>query len=133
MRERVRGGKGLRLQPRRRAGTIDPALNNATDGSTVIYNIFEGLVRVSLEDKPEPGLAKSWDVSEDGLTWTFHLRDGLKWHDGTPLTAEHFLYGLLRVVDPNVASPYAFLGFPIVNAENFYNGKCKAEDVGSRS
>lgn len=119
----------LGVEPR----TIDPVLNNATDGSTVIYNLFEGLVRVSLEDKPEPGLAKSWDVSEDGLTWTFHLRDGLKWHDGTPLTAEHFRYGLLRVVDPNVASPYAFLGFPIVNAENFYNGKCKAEDVGIRA
>ncbi len=119
----------LGVEPR----TIDPALNNAVDGSTVIYNIFEGLVRISFEDKPEPGLAESWDVSDDGLTWTFHLRDGLKWHDGTPLTAEHFRYGFLRVIDPNVASPYAYLGFPIVNAENFYNGKCSADDVGIKT
>ncbi len=116
----------LGVEPR----TIDPALNNAVDGSTVIYNIFEGLVRISFEDKPEPGLAESWDVSDDSLTWTFHLRDGLKWHDGTPLTAEHFRYGFMRVIDPNVASPYAYLAFPIVNAENYYNGKCAAEDVG---
>lgn len=116
----------LGVEPR----TIDPALNNTTDGSTIIYNLFEGLVRISTEDKPEPGLASHWDISEDGLTWTFHLRDNLKWDDGTPLTAEHFRYGFLRTCDPEVASPYAFLSFCIVNAENFYNGKCSVDEVG---
>ncbi len=83
----------LRVEPR----TIDPVLNNAVDGSTVIYNIFEGLVRIGFDDRPEPGYAKSWDVKDDGMTWVFHLRDGMKWSDGKPMTAEHFRYGFLRL------------------------------------
>lgn len=119
----------LGVEPR----TIDPALNNAVDGSTIINNIFEGLVRISFNDSPEPGLAEKWDVSEDGLTWTFHLREGLKWSDGKPLTAEHVRYGYMRVLDPEVASPYAYLAFGILNGEEFYNGKCKREDVGIKA
>ena len=110
--------------------TIDPALNNTIAGSNIIYNIFEGLFRIGFDDKPEPGLAKSWDISEDGLTWTFHLRDGLKWHDGSALTADHFRYGFYRLINAEVASPYAFLGFCIKNAEKYYNGECTAEEVG---
>ncbi len=119
----------LGVEPR----TIDPALNNAVDGSTIIYNTFEGLVRIGFDDRPEPGMAEKWDISDDGMTWTFHLRDGLKWSDGKPLTAEDVRYGFLRVVDPEVASPYAYLAFSILNAENFYNGKCKREDVGIKA
>ena len=116
----------LQVEPK----TIDPVLNNAVDGSNMIYNIFEGLFRIGFDDKPEPGLAKSWDISEDGLTWTFHLRDGLKWHDGSALTADHFRYGFLRLINAEVASPYAFLGFCIKNAEKYYKGECTAEEVG---
>lgn len=110
--------------------TIDPALNNAVDGANVIINMFEGLVRTSFTDAPEPGCAESWEVSDDGMTWTFHLRSGLKWSDGKPLTAEHFRDGLLRVLDPENASPYAYYAFFIKNGEAFYNGKVKAEDTG---
>ena len=116
----------LRVEPR----TIDPVLNNAVDGSNVIFNIFEGLVRIGLDDAPEPGHAESWEVSEDGLTWTFHLRKDLKWSDGVPMTAEHFRYGFLRLLDAENASPYAHYGFFVKNGEAFYNGKAKAEDVG---
>ena len=116
----------LRVEPR----TIDPVLNNAVDGSNVIFNIFEGLVRIGLDDAPEPGHAERWDVSDDGLTWTFHLRKGLKWSDGKPMTAEHFRYGFMRLLDPENASPYAHYGFFVKNGEAFYNGKVKAEEVG---
>mgnify|MGYP000878302235 CR=1 FL=1 len=110
--------------------TIDPVLNNAVDGSNVIYNLFEGLVHIGFDDAPEAGCAEKWEVSEDGMSWTFHLRPGLKWSDGAPMTAEHFRYGFLRAIDPANASPYAHLGFFIKNGEAFFNGKAKAEDVG---
>ena len=70
--------------------TIDPALNNAIDGCNVDVNIFDGLLRLGKDDKPEAACAESWEVSEDRMTWTFHLREGLKWSDGKPLTAQHF-------------------------------------------
>jgi oligopeptide transport system substrate-binding protein len=111
--------------------TIDPAINNATDGSTVIFNIFEGLARINLDDDtPEPGIAENWDVSEDGTKYTFHLREDLKWSDGTPLTAEDVKYGIVRVLDPNTASSYAYHAYCIKNGKDFYEGKAKAEDVG---
>ena len=110
--------------------TIDPVLNNAVDGSNVIYNLFEGLVHIGFDDAPEAGCAEKWEVSENGMSWTFHLRPGLKWSDGAPMTAEHFRYGFLRAIDPANASPYAHLGFFIKNGEAFFNGKAKAEDVG---
>ena len=57
--------------------TIDPVLNNAVDGSNVIYNLFEGLVHIGFDDAPEAGCAEKWEVSEDGMSWMFHLRPGL--------------------------------------------------------
>ena len=110
--------------------TIDPALNNALDGANVIINIFDGLARYGFDGKPEPACASSWEISPDGMTWTFHLRDGLKWSDGQPITASHFRDGFLRAIDPETGSPYAYYGFFIKNAEAFYNGKAKREDVG---
>ena len=110
--------------------TIDPALNNATDGNNVITNIFEGLIRTGFNDAPEPGCAESWDISEDGMTWTFHLRDNLKWSDGKALTASEFRDGFLRALNPETGSPYAYYGFFIKNGEKFYNGDANPEDVG---
>ena len=116
----------LAIEPR----TIDPVLNNAVDGSNVIFNLFEGLVRIGFDDAPEAGCAEKWEASEDGMSWTFHLRKGLKWSDGKPMTAEEFRYGFLRAITPENASPYAHLGFFIKNGEAFFNGKAKAEEVG---
>ena len=110
--------------------TIDPALNNALDGCNVDVNIFDGLLRLNVNDKPEPACTESWEVSDDGMTWTFHLREGLKWSDGKPLTAQHFKDGFLRALDPETGSPYAYYAFFIKNGEAFFNGKAKREDVG---
>lgn len=110
--------------------TIDPALNNAVDGNNVISNIFEGLVRTGFNDSPEPACAESWEVSDDGMTWTFHLRDNLKWSDGQPLTASHFKDGFLRALDPETASPYAYYAFFVKNGEAFYNSKASSDIVG---
>ena len=87
--------------------TIDPALNSAVDGGNMILHAFECLLTVDQEGKIAPGQAETWETSEDGLTWTFHLRDGLKWSDGSDLTANDFVYSWKRVCDPEVAAPYA--------------------------
>ena len=87
--------------------TVDPALNSAVDGGEMILHAFEGLLKLDENGDPEAGQAEKWEVSEDGLTYTFHLRDGLKWSDGSGLTAEDFVYSWQRVCDPNVAAPYA--------------------------
>lgn len=87
--------------------TIDPALNSAVDGGNMILHSFECLLTVDKDGKLAPGQAESWDISKDGLTWTFHLRDGLKWSDGSDLTANDFVYSWQRVCDPATAAPYA--------------------------
>ena len=87
--------------------TIDPALNSAVDGANMVVQAFETLLIVDKENKIVPGQAETFDVSEDGLTYTFHLRDGLKWSDGTPLTANDFVYSWKRLADPKTAAPYA--------------------------
>ena len=87
--------------------SIDPALNSAVDGANYILFAFDNLLKMDKDGKVVPGLAEKYEVSDDQLTWTFHLRDGLKWSDGSALTADDFVYSWQRLVDPNVAAPYA--------------------------
>ena len=87
--------------------TLDPALNNAIDGANTIITIFEPLLLINENNEVVGGQAESWETSEDGLTWTFTMRDGLKWSDGTDLNAKDFEYSFKRMVDPNTAAPYA--------------------------
>ncbi len=100
-------GKTLSVQVGPDPETIDPALNSAVDGGNMLLHLFECLLTVAQDGSLAPGSAESWETSEDGLTWTFHIRDGLKWSDGTPLTANDFVYSWKRVCDPAVAAPYA--------------------------
>ncbi len=88
--------------------TIDPALNSAVDGANMIIHAFEGLLKFDKDNNVVPGLAESWEMSDDGLVWTFHLREGLKWSDGSPLTANDFVYSWKRVADPATAAPYGY-------------------------
>ncbi len=101
------GEKILSVQVGPDPETIDPALNSAVDGGNMLLHSFECLLTVDQDGKLAPGQAESWETSEDGLTWTFHLRDGLKWSDGSDLTANDFVYSWKRVCDPMVAAPYA--------------------------
>ena len=87
--------------------SIDPALNSTIDGGNMLITAFEGLLIVDENNQVQPGQAESWEVSEDGLTWTFHLREGLKWSDGTDLDATDFVYTYKRVADPDNAAPYS--------------------------
>lgn len=101
------GEKILKVQVGPDPETVDPALNSAVDGGNMILHAFEGLLALDENGQLKAGQAESWETSEDGLTWTFHLRDGLKWSDGTDLTAKDFVYSWQRVCDPEVAAPYA--------------------------
>ncbi len=87
--------------------TLDPALNSAVDGGNTIITVFETLLIINENNEAVPGQAESWTTSEDGLTWTFTMRDGLKWSDGTDLTAKDFEYSFKRMADPDTAAPYA--------------------------
>lgn len=89
--------------------TIDPALNSSVDGATMIIHGFEGLYTLEEGGKPVPGQAQSYDLSADGLTYTFHLRDGLKWSDGKPLTAGDFVYSWNRAINPDTAADYEYM------------------------
>ena len=101
------GEKILSVQVGPDPETIDPALNSAVDGGNMLLHSFECLLAVDENGQLVPGQAESWETSEDGLTWTFHLRNGLKWSDGSDLTANDFVYSWKRVCDPMVAAPYA--------------------------
>ena len=87
--------------------TLDPALNSAVDGGNTIITVFETLLIINENNEAVPGQAESWTTSEDGLTWTFTMRDGLKWSDGTDLNANDFEYSFKRMADPDTAAPYA--------------------------
>ena len=89
--------------------TIDPALNSAVDGATLIIHGFEGLMTLDKNGTPVPGQAKSYDVSEDGRVYTFHLRDNLKWSDDKPLTASDFVYSWNRAISPETAADYEYM------------------------
>ena len=87
--------------------TLDPALNSAIDAANTIITIFEPLLLINENNEVVGGQAESWEASEDGLTWTFTMRDGLKWSDGTDLTAKDFEYSFKRMANPDTAAPYA--------------------------
>ena len=108
--------------------SIDPALNTAVDGHQVIYGVFEGLCRLDERDQGIPGIAESWDISEDNLTYTFHLRDA-KWSDGQPVKASDFVYAWKRAVDPATAAEYGYQMYYLKNGEAINNGEKPIDDL----
>ncbi|WP_291582783.1 peptide ABC transporter substrate-binding protein [Clostridium sp. UBA6640] len=119
--------------------SLDPSKSSDSYSSEVLTNVMEALTRVETGENGEriisPGAAEKWNKSDDGLTWTFNLRD-MKWSDGQPVTAEQFVYGIRRTLDPKTASEYAFLLYPIKNAENFNkdeDGKFNLEELGIKA
>ncbi|SDN50428.1 peptide ABC transporter substrate-binding protein [Acetanaerobacterium elongatum] len=99
-------GKQLVAQLGPNPETIDPALNSSVDGGNMLLFAYDCLLGIDKGEKIIPGAAEKWETSADGLTWTFHLRKGLKWSDGSPLTAKDFVYSWKRVADPKTAAPY---------------------------
>ena len=88
---------------------VDPALNSSVDGACLAVNMFEGLYTYDSQGQLVPALAENTEVSEDGLPYTFTLRDGLKWSDGTDLTAKDFEYAWKRAAAPETAADYGYM------------------------
>lgn len=86
--------------------SLDPHKIEGVPESNISRDLFEGLLVTDLDGHPSPGVAESWD-NKDAKVWTFHLRKDAKWSDGTPVTAQDFVYSWQRIVDPNTASPYS--------------------------
>jgi oligopeptide transport system substrate-binding protein len=109
------GGEPKSLDPHAVTGIIEERLLSA---------LFEGLVNLDLDTlQPIPGAAKSWDVSEDERTYTFHLDESARWSNGDPVTAHDFAFAWRRILSPEYAAEYAYMLYPIENAEAFHRGE----------
>jgi len=110
--------------------TLDPHKSTGVPEANIIYEYLEGLVTYDVNGEIAPGVATSWDISDDGLTYIFHLRDDSKWSNGDPVTAEDFVYSLRRAVDPVTAADYASVLAPIKNAEEIIASKVPPDQLG---
>jgi oligopeptide transport system substrate-binding protein len=106
---------------------IDPQTIVGLPEEYITLALFEGLVSYDPHDlHPVPGVAQSWDISPDGLVYTFHLREGAKWSNGEPVTAQDFLQSYQRMLTPALAAQYAYMIFNYVaGAKDYYDGKLK--------
>ncbi|HUK62450.1 MAG TPA: peptide ABC transporter substrate-binding protein, partial [Dongiaceae bacterium] len=113
----------------------DPALASGQSDGVVCRMLYEGLTRADPRTlEPLPGQAARWDVSRDGLVYTFHLRPGIRWSDGRPVTAEDFRWSWLRVLNPATGSRYASTLLPIRNAARYNGGElADSSEVGIRA
>jgi oligopeptide transport system substrate-binding protein len=112
--------------------TLDPQTSNLNTEQRIIGDLMMGLTTEAPDATPQPGMATSWSTSPDGLTWTFHLRDA-KWSDGTPVTADDFVYAYRRILDPHTASIYAYLVTILKNGRQVNEGKAPPEAVGAKA
>ena len=104
--------------------SLDPAIITSQSDGRIVSALFEGLTRFNAATaQAEPALAKHWDISDNGTVYTFHLRNGLQWSTGEPITARDVVYSWRRAVDPSTASDYAGMLFCVKNAESINAGK----------
>lgn len=117
--------------------SLDMAKSSDAYTGTIVCQVLEGLVSVELDKSGErvivPAIAESWERSDDGLQWTFKIRDKAVWEDGEPLRAQDYEYSMKRVIDPETASPVASLLYHIKNAEKANAGEVKMDEVGIES
>jgi ABC-type oligopeptide transport system substrate-binding subunit len=125
--------KVLRIANQGEPETLDPQKTSTTVESNVLRNLFEGLVVQDPKGNVAPGVAESWNASEDGVTYTFKLRADAKWSNGEPVTAEDFVYSLRRIQDPKTKSQYAEVLYPIKNAEEVNTGKAELSALGAKA
>jgi oligopeptide transport system substrate-binding protein len=109
---------------------LDSTTTTDSASTQILDNVMEGLHRLDPDEKPVPGMAESYELSDDGITYTFKLRDGIKWSNGDPVTSQDFKYAWLRALHPDTAGQYAYiLSTFIKGASEFNAGDGSAEDV----
>ena len=116
--------------------TLDPSLRSDTYSSEILISCMEGLIRIEQQDGEyviAPGDAESWENSEDGTVWTFHLGKDRKWSDGEPVTAEQYVYSLQRSADPETGCPNSYFLTTILNYDKISTGDMKPEELGVKA
>jgi oligopeptide transport system substrate-binding protein len=103
--------------------TLDPALHIGQIEGRIVRELFEGLCTRDARGQVQPGMAERWDISPDGTRYTFHLRPGIRWTNGDPVTARDFERSWLRVLDPQSLAEYAYILYFIKNAESYHKGQ----------
>lgn len=115
-------------------GDEPPQMNTITTTDTLSFNIirhvYEGLIKLDKDNKPVAGIAEKWDISKDGLTYTFNLRKDAKWSNGTPVTSKDFAFAIKQLLNKDLAAGYGAMGFLVKNGEKFYNGEVKEDQLG---
>jgi oligopeptide transport system substrate-binding protein len=122
--------KVLRVANQGEPETLDPQKTSTTVESNILRNLFEGLTVQDPKGNVAPGVAESWNASEDGVTYTFKLRQDAKWSNGDPVTAQDFVFSFRRIQDPKTKSQYAEVLYPIKNAEEVNTGKAELSALG---
>lgn len=102
--------------------SLDIHLSSGVAEANIQRDLFEGLVAEAADASLIPGAAESWEISDDGTVYTFHMRENGRWSNGDPVTAHDFVYAFRRGLDPATAAAYAFILYPIKNAEALVAG-----------
>ena len=103
---------------------LDPQITTGLTEYSVMLALFEGLTTLNSQTMAvQPGVARSWDISEDGLTYTFHMDPRARWSNGDSVTAEDFIFSIQRILSPRLGAPYAYMLYPIHGAEAFNKGE----------
>ena len=110
--------------------TLDPHVATGNSAAPILYDMFVGLTTFDLTGAIGPGAAESWTISDDGRTYTFKLRANLKWSDGTPMTADDFVWSYRRLLTPATAARFASFFYAIENARDVVRGKQPPEALG---
>ena len=113
--------------------SLDPHKTSTVTEANILRGLFNGLVAQDAKAELVPGAAESWEMSDDGMTYTFKLRAGAVWSDGSPVTADDFVFAWQRVVSPDTAAEYAYMLTPIVNAGEITAGTKKPDDLGVKA
>ncbi|MGN4425004.1 peptide ABC transporter substrate-binding protein [Bacillus cereus group sp. MYBK30-1] len=113
--------------------TMDSSKSTDTVSSQILGNTMEGLYRLDKDNKPIPAAAESSTKSEDGKKYTFKLRKDAKWSNGDPVTAKDFVFAWQRLLDPKTTAEYAFIAFPIKNAEAVNKGEKPVTELGVKA
>ena len=107
---------GIGVEP----AALDPHITTGLAEFHVLNALFEGLTTLNAQTmQPQPGVAASWDISEDGLSYTFHLDPEARWSNGERITAGDFKFSIERILTPELAAPYAYMLYDVLNAEAF--------------
>ena len=113
--------------------TLDQHHTSINIEAFILKDLYEGLTIYDASAKIVPGVAETWELSDDGTVYTFKLRADAKWSDGSPVTAEDFVFSFRRVEDPKTAAGYANILFPIKNAEKVNKGDLPTDQLGIKA